>query len=816
MIIGVPYSSKKHYKQMKQFLLLLVFTTNFLNAQSFSITGKIALAENEKIAVTSVLLYPDNNQNLLKAVVTDATGNFIFQGIKPGNYILKINYVGFESYASKVFTIVDKNIELPLISLQKATAELKEVVIKKEKPMVQVLADKTVFNVENTINATGTSGFELLRKAPGVVIDNNDNLIVEGKSGVLIYIDGKQSFLSGTDLSNYLKTIQATDIEAVEIITQPSSKYDAAGNAGIINIKLKKNKNYGTNGSFSSGYNVGKFGTSLSSASFNNRNKKNNFYGNYSNRFGSNYNFINLNRLQSETIFDSRSTTVSQTNANNIKLGYDFYSNSRNTFGMVVSGNFNNSFSNGNTKTPISESNSSTIDRILVARSDSRNNNYNLYSNLNYKFQDNTETSFTADLDYGKYNSDRSNFQPNFYYNKTETTILSETINAQNTPIIIDIFSLKSDYEQRLLKGKFGAGFKTSLVKTNNTFDVFNYPNGQPIFNTQLSNRFEFDENINAVYVNYNRMVKKFNFQAGLRVENTNSEGNLISTQQNANQNVLRNYTDFFPSGGITYQANNNNSIALLYSNRIERPSYQSLNPFEFQLDELSFFKGNPFLKPQYTTNIKFNHTYKYTLNTSLSYSYISDFFAQVTEAVGATKNFLTTRNVANQQIIDLGISYPFKVNKWWNVYASVNAYQSKYMATNDSFTGLTQETLSLYGQNNFSLPKSFNLEVSGWFSSPSVWGGTYRTKSLGSLDLAIQKQFLNKKLNARLAFSDVLFTSPWRANAIFPNLIINGDGGNDSRQVRFNLSYNFGSEQVKKARSRSTGLEDEKNRIGS
>ena len=155
-------------------------------------------------------------------------------------------------------------------------------------------------------------------------------------------------------------------------------------------------------------------------------------------------------------------------------------------------------------------------------------------------------------------------------------------------------------------------------------------------------------------------------------------------------------------------------------------------------------------------------------------------------------------------------------MNNWWNVYASVNAFQSKYMATNDSFTGLTQETLSFYGQNNFTLPKNFNLEVSGWFSSPSVWGGTYRTKSLGSLDLAIQKQFLNKKLNARLAFSDVLFTSPWRANATFPNLIITGDGGNDSRQVRFNLSYNFGSDKVKKARTRSTGLEEEKNRIGS
>jgi len=801
---------------MKYYYFFFLLASSFLNAQSFSINGKIALESNEKAAVTSILLYPENSQTLVKAVVTDSNGNFIFSNIKTGNYFIKINYIGFQSYNSNVFSITDKNIELPLIALQKSTEALEEIVIKKQKPMVQVLADKTVFNVENTINATGTSGFELLRKAPGVVIDNNDNLIVEGKSGVLIYIDGKQSFLSGSDLSNYLKTIQATDIEAIEIITQPSSKYDAAGNAGIINIKLKKNKNFGTNGSISSGYNIGRFGTSLNSLSFNNRNKKNNFYGNYSNRFGKNYNFINLNRLQSNTLFDSRSSSVNETNANNIKLGYDYYANSRNTFGIVVSGNFNNGINNGKTRTPIRSFTASTIDSILVAKSDSYNKNYNLYSNINYRFQDTTGTSFNADFDYGKYNSDRTNYQPNFYYDTSESTILSQSINSQNTPVIIDIFSLKSDYEQRLFKGKFGTGFKTSLVKTDNTFEVFNYPNGLPIFNSLLSNRFEFNENINAVYVNYNRLYKKFNFQFGLRVENTISEGNLISTQQTSNQTVKRSYTDFFPSGGITCQVNDNNSLALLYSNRIERPSYQSLNPFEFQIDELSFQKGNPFLRPQYTTNIKINHTYKYTLNTSLSYSYISDFFAQVTEAEGDTRNFLITRNVANQQIINLGISYPFKVKEWWSVYMSVNAYQSKYMATNDTFTGITQETLSLYGQNNFSLPKDFNLEISGWYSSPSVWGGTYRTRSLGSLDIAIQKQFLSKKLTARLAFSDVLFTSPWRANATFPNLVITGDGGNDSRQVRFNLSYNFGSEQIKKSRNRNSGLEDEKNRIGS
>ena len=801
--------------QMKRYYFFFLLVTSFLNAQSFSVSGKITLETNEKTAVTSIFLYPENSERLVKTVVSDTNGRFTISNIKGGNYFIKVTYVGFQNYSSNIFTLVDKNIEIPLIVLQKSTEALQEVVIKKQKPMVQVLADKTVFNVENTINATGTTGFELLRKAPGIVIDNNDNLIVEGKTGILIYIDGKQSYLTGSDLTNYLKTIQATDIEAIEIITQPSSKYDAAGNAGIINIKLKKNKNFGTNGTISSGLNFGRFGTSLSSISFNNRNKKNNFYGNYSNRFGRNYNFINLNRVQSNTLFDSRSSTVNENNANNVKFGYDYYANSKSTFGIVVSGNFNNGIANGNTRTPIKSSTSSSIDSILVAKNDTYNKNYNLYSNINYKFQDTIGTSFNADFDYGKYNSDRSNYLPNFYYDNTETMILSQSINSQITPILIDIFSLKSDYEQRLFKGKFGTGFKTSLVKTDNTFEVFNYQNGNPVFNPQLSNQFEFNENINALYFNYNRIFKKFNFQVGLRAENTNSKGNLISTQQNSNQTVKRNYTDFFPSGGITYQVNDNNSLALLYSSRIERPNYQSLNPFESQIDELSFLKGNPFLRPQYTTNIKINHTYKYTLNTSLSYSYISDFFSQITEADGDTKNFLITRNVANQEIINLGLSYPFKVKKWWSVYMSVNAFQSKYIATNSSFTGITQETLSLYGQNNFSLPKDFNVEISGWYSSPSVWGGTYKTKSIGSLDLAIQKQFFSKKVTVRLAFSDVLFSSGWRANSKFPNLVINGNGGNDSRQVRFNVSYNFGSEQIKKERNRNTGLEDEKNRIG-
>jgi iron complex outermembrane recepter protein len=763
----------------------------------------------------SILLY-DENQIFLKGEVTDKNGEFNFQKLKKGIYLLKISHQGFDEYQIKDINLTTTDVNLTTIQLQESSIQLKEIVIKKEKPLIQVLADKTVFNVENTINAAGTSGFELLRKAPGVIVDNNDNLIVEGKNGVLIYIDGKQSFLSGTDLTNYLKTIQSSDIESIEIITQPSSKFDAAGNAGIVNIKLKKNKNFGTNGTVTSGYNIGKFGTNVNSISFNTRNKKTNLYGNYSNRFGKSYGFINFERQQNERIFDSETKSNYETNANNLKLGFDFYKNRRNTFGVVVSGNFNNGFNNSNTRTPIRSLNSSINDSILVAQNKTQNKNYNLYSNLNYKFQDTTGVSFNMDLDYGKYVSDRGSYLPNQYYDSSESIVLSQVINEQNTPVAISIASFKGDYEQRLWKGIIGLGFKASMVNTKNTFDVYNVIQGISTYNFNLSNKFDYEENINALYANYNKTFKKINLQVGLRVENTNSDGQLTSFVQTDNQRVKRNYIDFFPSGGITYTVTEKNAMAVLYSRRIERPSYQSLNPFEYQIDELSFSKGNPFLKPQYTDNIKLSHTYNYKITTSLSYSFIADFFAQVTEAVDEDKSSLTSRNVANQKIINLGFSYPFKVNEWWSVYASINAYQSKYIPTNPSFVGITQETLSLYGQNNFKLPKKINLEISGWYSSPSVWGGTYRTKSLGSLDVAFQKKFLNDKLNARIAFSDILFTSPWSGKTEFAEVIINGNGGSDSRQVRFNLSYNFGNDEVKKARTRNTGLEDEKNRIGS
>lgn len=792
---------------------ILLFITNITLAQN-TIAGKIVTENQQSVPSAIISLLNSETNNFIKGELSNDSGNFSFKTIENGSYTILITSLGLKDYSSEIFALNNSNKDFKSIVMHEDSAELDEVTIVAEKPIIQVMADKTVFNVAGTVNAIGDSGFELLRKAPGIIIDNSDTIIVEGKAGVLVYIDDRPSVLRGQDLVNYLKTLQASDIEAIEIITQPSSRFDAEGNAGIINIKLKRDKSLGTNGSVASSLIIGDFARTSNSLSFNNRNKKTSFYGTYSNNFGKSTGFLNLNRTQNGTNFNARTESVFDNNSNNLRLGFDYYANKKSTFGIIATGNFNNSNGENDSRTPITPVGAINPIEVLVASSDSKNRTSNIYTNMNYRFKDNLGNSLNFDLDYGMYNSERENLQPNRYFNGNETQVLSENEVFFDTPIDISIISGQVDYEQNFLKGVLSLGMKYSKINTENSFDAFDRSNGNNDLDETQSNDFNYDEQILAAYFNFNKKFNKLNVQFGIRMENTISDGKLESLQVNESERVERNYTNWFPSGGLTYQVNQKNSLALIYSKRIQRPNYQSLNPFAYRIDELSFRKGNPFLQPQYTDNIKLSHTYNYKLTTSLSYSFIADFFAQITEAGENSTNFINQRNVANQKVINLGVSYPTKFNDWCSIYISVNALRNSYEATNPDFVSTQQNSLSLYAQNTIKLPKGIIAEVSGWYSSPSVWGGTYETKSLGSLNLAFQKRFIEDKLTARIGFNDILFTSPWRGTTQFGDLFIRGNGGGDSRQIRLNLTYNFGRNEIKKARKRNTSIEDEKGRI--
>ncbi len=792
-------------------LVILILFAASISAQR--ITGKLISDQGEAVPYAAILLATPSDSSLVKATTSLEDGTFLFKEVASGAYLLIISSLGFSDFQKQI-NLANTDLPLGSIIVSAATEQLNEVEVVSKKPIIQVLADKTVFNVQNTINATGTSAFELLRKAPGVIIDNNGGIVLEGKSGVQIFIDGRISVLQGQDLANYLESLQATDIEAVEIITQPSSKYDAAGNAGIINIKLKKDKSLGTNGSSIAGLTVGDFARTNSSINFNNREKKGNLYGTYSNRFGKSTGFFDLLRMQSGTQLLARTRSIYDGNTNNVKLGYDHYASEKSTIGLVLNGNFNTNFSENFSRTPIRPIGSILNDSVLVSDNRSSSTSYNINGNINYKYTDTLGYSLNLDLDFAKYASDRESLQPNVYFNGDENQVISQNATSQNTPIDIAIATFVIDYEQNLFIGKLGLGLKFSNVNTNNIFDFFTGTNGDFLQDFSRSNRFEYAERINAGYLNYNYKWEKWNVQAGLRGEHTFSNGNLMSNQQNDEEQVKRRYLNWFPSGGLTYQLDEKNQFALTYSRRIQRPTYESLNPFEYVIDDLYFSKGNPFLQPQYTDNFKVSHTYKYSLTTSISYSYVSDYFARVTLPQQQNRSFITTRNVADQEVINFGVSYPKQINEWWNVYLSLNGYSSSFKAIDTSFISIKQATVSLYAQNTFSLDNGLTMELSGWYSSPSVWGATYTIKALGSVNIAFQKRFLDNRLNARLAFNDILYTIPWQGTTEFDNLFISATGGSDSRQVAFSLSFDFGRNQIKKPRNRKTGLEEEQDRL--
>ena len=812
----------------------------FSKANSQKLSGAVVDSDNKPISFLNVVLY--NSEKQIDYAITDEQGKFIFEKLTENEFVIEISSLGFKTYREKL-AMPNKDLNLGTIILKYSVEKLDDVTITAKKPVVDIQPDKTVLNVDQMATVAGDNTLELLRRAPGVRLDNNDNVIVEGKSGITYYINGRQTYLSGDDLNNYLRSLTSDDIESIELITQPSSKYDAAGSGGVINIVLKRIKGQGIKANVASRSTLGNFPEveipipdasnnighqttqpdinpkANTTLNFNYRSELWDFAGNLSNNIERSTGFVNLYRFQGNKVYDDRTNRMNDILNNTINLRSDYRINDKNTIGASINANLRENESQVNNRTPIIDQTTMSIDSILIAPNQSDINSLNLSTNLNYRYKDTLGNTLTADLDYGKFTRNTDNRQPNFYINSNGEQ-LSERINAQETGINIDIYAVKSDYETKIWGNQFSAGFKYSLVATDNDFDFFNVMENNRVLNDQRSNRFLYDEQIRAGYVNYsfdilskdNGEGPELKSQVGLRAEQTVSKGDLRTAQSTQDQVVERDYLNWFPSGGITYKPSRAHSWSLTYSRRIQRPNYNNLNPFEFQFNELSGARGNPFLQPQYIDNLKLSHTYKYKLTTSLSYSYISDFFARITKPTPIGGSFLVTENVADQEIWNLSINRPFKFTDKFNGYASAYATNNDFLSTDPSFISLDQFTYGGYAQLSYTFDKSWTVETSGWYSGPTVWGGTYQTDPLGSLSVALEKKWNN--WTAKLNFSDVLYTRPWNATTVFPELRINGSGGSDTRRIQFYLSYSFGQDDVKKIKSRESGSKDEQSRI--
>jgi hypothetical protein len=813
----------KMKKQMKKTLLALTLQLlgmAALNAQE--ITGSVKDADGRSISGATISLLKAEDSSLVKLNLSKE-GGFSFSGIANSSYLVNVSYVGHQTAYSAPFIYSGVTITLPPFALQADVKKLQSITVSAKKKLLEIKADRTILNIEGTINATGSDALELLRKSPGVTVDNDEKLSVQGKNGVQVYIDNKPTPLNGQDLSNYLKSLSATQIEAIEIIHNPGAMYEAAGSAGIINIRLKKNKMMGFSGSVTGGFSASQNLRWEDGFSLNYRNKKWNIYYNANANGGKTEGAFSLNRVIKDSAFRQQNKLLFDKHDNSYKTGVDYTINDRNSIGLTIYGNTSFPKITNNNTTVISDHHTGTVDKILVAENKTTQENNNINTNLNYLFKDSVGRTLIVNADYGYFNDTSGQYQPNTFYDASGKVELYRRNYKISSPTKINIYSLKADYEQSYANGKLAFGVKTGFVKTDNTFNQYNEAGNEWIWDKERSNFFRYKENVNAGYLSYSREVKGVALQAGVRAEQTNVEGTLKNYKQNGTGYIEQtsvfknNYVDFFPSATITIAPKTANQFALSYSRRIDRPIYQDLNPFEYRINEYTYHKGSTAIRPQYSNTLSLTHTYKFKLNTALSYTHVKDVFGQLVDTAQGVKGYLVNSNIASQNITNLNISYPFQY-KNYSLFTNVNGYYSQYKADYGAGRNLDLDVwaINVFAQNSLRFNKGWTAEVSGFYSSPSIWHGSLKSASIWSVDAGLQKQVLNGKGTIKASVSDLFKSLKWSANSNFAGQVVDAAGSSESRQFKLNFTYRFGKGNSKATRQVKPGLEEEINRTQS
>jgi outer membrane receptor protein involved in Fe transport len=662
---------------------------------------------------------------------------------------------------------------------------------------------------------------QLLRQSPGVLVDQDDNISLAGKSGVQIYIDGKPSPLTAKDLSSYLRSLRSSSIESIEIINNPSAKYEAAGTGGIINIRLKKNKTYGTNGSTNADFTQGVQRKYSAGLSLNNRNKKFNFFSNYNFNTGVNEFDLVIYRIVLDSIFDGRSPSLDNSASHNIKTGVDYSINKKSTLGILLDGNFSSGSSTGDNITYILYAPTKIPNRTLLSNNRIKSSRNNIGFNLNYRYADTTGHELGMDADYGYFGLRSNQYQPNVFYDPALQNILYQNNYSMITPSNINLYSFKVDYEEDFKKGRLGFGGKLAMINSDNFFNFYNHDATNKLrYDSILSNHFIYKENINALYVNYNKTFKNLSAQFGLRMENTITKGNSLgflkdrSTFKPYNKNFERKLVDFFPSCAITFTKYPNSQWTLSYSRRINRPSYQDLNPFEYRSSEYGGFKGNPSLRPEYANSLSLVNVFHNRLVTNLSFTHTKDVMVNISDTLNGTSSYYTPRNLAKQDNVSLSINYSFS-KAWYSLTVSTTGYYEHNLA--DFGTGrkvnLSIYAASGYVQNDFTLGKGWTASLSSWYNSPSIFRGTMKTRYLYAVNAGGQKTIMKGNGTLRINFNDIFNTINWYGTSNFAGQYLYATAFWDPRNVVVGFSYKFGSNAIKAARNHTTGIDEESKR---
>lgn len=788
------------------FLLLLIA----FPALTQSITGAVRDADGRQASFAVVKLLRATDSTLSKGTVADETGRFMLAGVEAGTYRVQASLVGRSNANSPVFTMQEgQTVVLDPLALRHGDQTLTAVTVRAQKPFVEQQVDKTVLNVATDATAQGKTAYELLQQAPGVVIDPNDNVRMAGKQGAIVFIDGKPTNLSSADLANLLRATPASTIDKVELITNPSARYDAQGGAGVINIRFRRDRSLGLNGNASGGYGQSDHHRANAALDLNYREKNLNLFGNVSGN--DNYQITNVavDRAAVEKQFFQRGFDKDGTRAIVYKVGADYFVDARQTIGLIVSGNSStNRFGTYTTTRIINSQN--RVDSSIVNRVDNPSRNNRVNAALNYRYADTLGFELNLDADLTRFRNLAPNVITSDYVGADGKPLFTRR-NRQDGDTEIGIVTLKGDLvkEWKAKRIRLETGLKHTDVSTDNTLRAFAGLTDQ--VDVSRTNQFTYREQVSAAYASLNRSAGKWSLQAGLRAEHSTIRGRSTDLLNRRIDRPDTAYLNLFPSAFARYQPTQNSQFSLNYGRRINRPNYQSLNPFTFPIDPYTSERGNPFLRPSFTHNTELSYTYKWATTVKLGYSRTDDYATEIIRQEGVVA-YATVANVGRVDAVNISINSPLPFTKWWNGYFYAGATWNYFRGQLSPTEPFSQQAFAFdgYMQHSFTLSKIWSAQVSGFWSAPTTQT-IYQIGGLGAINLSVQKKIWQGRGRLTLSLDDLLNTMRWQQSADFGSdpttrQQLNIDRKWESRRINLRFSYRFGSSEIKAARERETG----------
>ncbi|WP_286861539.1 MULTISPECIES: TonB-dependent receptor domain-containing protein [Sphingobacterium] len=783
-------------KKYFYFLLLSFLIVSFAHAQ-VKVTGKVHSADRLPLPLATAYLMKANSAVVLKAVVTNESGEYQFTDVGPGNYLVEAKMVGYTSNRSSSFAINKSDYSPAVIELIADNRKLEEVTVEGKRPMVESKPGKLILNVENSPLAAGNNALDIVQRAPGVSLDNNNNLQLMGQSGVAVTIDGRQTYMSGEQLLSFLKSTDGNQIKSVEVITTRSAKDDAEGAVGTINIVLKKNRMEGFNGTFNLTAGSGEKFKGNSSLSLNYKKNNTTLFGSYAYSDEKSYRKLYIDRViqndGKKKYFNQKSTLDEDERNHSYRFGVEQKTSSRNTLTLQFNGSNNTEYNDNDSRTNIGTT-VSAYDTILSSSSSFKELFDRYSANLNNEFRiDSNGRKLTVDLDWSKFRSNKRVTYRNEYFDADMKSVAPLENERSRMPIGIDIYVAKFDYEHPLSKkSKLEMGGKYSNVKSDNDLLFEKLQKDFVWINDPTrTNHFVYKEQIVAGYLDYNTSIGQWSLKAGVRGEYTMSDGNSLTKSKR----VKRDYFQLFPNANLTYSLNENHILSIGYTRKVTRPNYRQLNPFDYYIDKLTFERGNPYLNPQFSNEFTLNYTLLQRYNVTLGVNDVKD---AIVESMGQDsvrgETWVVRENLGRNLTSYLNLNIPVTVFKIWSMNNNITGI---YFDFDGMISGIPIRRKSFLLQansmHNLKLSKSLMANVNLRYFSPFKYS-VYDLEGRWDMEVGATKTFKDQRSSLKLAVSDLFNTGNQNLVTTFGQFDSQIRQHQDRRIIRLTYSYKFGN----------------------